>query len=203
MAWRIVGGIGGWLASLAPLVVVNALALVTAISPDVISLAGGAALIVGIALGGLTAGLLGGKRGAWGGTVAGAIAAVLFAASLIGLVYALHAQHQLPNLVELHLLRAIGAIGFIACLILAVAAGVGVLAGGRQARMAAERAPVAPPARMPGRRPAAPPYVRPGEGAWPPHDPARMSQHAQPGYRGQRDSRPSRESQSRERSSRW
>lgn len=213
MAWRIIGGVAGWLASLAPLVVVNALALVTTISPEVISIAGGAGLIVGIALGGLTAGLLGGKRDAgWGGAIAGAIAAALFAATLIGLIFALRAQQQLPNLLAMHLVRAIGAVGFIACLIMAVAAGVGILAGGRQARLADERAPVAQPARMPGRQPSgpvSPPYTRPGFGGAPPRESARLSRPAQPtqptppGFRGQRDSRPTTESRSRERSSRW
>lgn len=205
MAWRIVGGLGGWLASLAPLIVVNALSLVTTISPDVISIAGGAGLIAGIALGGLIAGLLGGKRGAgWGGAVAGAIAAALYSATLIGLMYALRAQSQLPYLLALHPVRTMGAIGFVACLVMALAAGVGAMIGSRQARRAAERTSVAQSGRPSGQRPSgpvSPPYMRPGESG----RPSRVSRPAQPPVpvqRGPRESRPG-ATGSRERSSRW
>jgi len=210
MAWRIFGGLGGWLASLAPLVIVNALALITAIGPGDLPIAGGAALIVGIALGGLIAGLLGGKRGDWGGAVAGAIAAALFAATLIGMMYVLRAQHQLPYLLELHPVRTMGAIGFVACLVLAVAAGVGAVTSSRQARIAAERTPARPPARPSGQRPpgpVSPPYTRPGENGRPPRESARYSRPPQPtppGQRAPRDSRSrAKESDTRERSSRW
>ena len=134
MAGRIVGGLSGWLVSLAPLVIVNVVALITVLDPGVITLAGGAGLLLGIALGGVTAGLLGGRRGGggWGGFVAGALAAALFAATLIALLYLLKAEHQAPYLLALHPLRTIGAIGFVASLVMVVAASVGALAGRRQ-----------------------------------------------------------------------
>ena len=95
---RIAGGaMAGWLLSLAPLIVVNALSLTNgAVDPSSTALAGAGALALGIALGGLAAGLIGGRRG---GAIAGAIAGALYAASLIGLMYALRAQGNLPNLV--------------------------------------------------------------------------------------------------------
>ena len=208
MAWRIVGGLGGWLASLAPLVVVNALALVTTISPEVISIAGGAGLIAGIALGGLTAGLLGARRGAgWGGTVAGAIAAALVTATLLGLMYVLRARDQLPYLLALHPVRTIVAIGFVACLLMAVAAGVGAFAGSRQERRAewslASRS-------SSGRQPSGPvsgSSTRPNADGRAPRESARLSRPAQPPLppqRGPRESRPGAAgSYTRERSSRW
>lgn len=197
MAWRIVGGLSGWLVSLAPLVIVNVLALVTAISPGLVSIAGGAGLALGIALGGLTAGLLGARRGGagWGGAIAGAIAAALVAGTLIAIMYGLRAQHQLPYLLALHPIRALGAIGFIACLVMAVATLAGSLAGRRQARRAARRAAqaqVARPQSVSGQRPAGPasqPYTRP-------------ERPSQRNSRDPRDGRYPAESYTRERSSR-
>ena len=196
MAWRIVGGLSGWLMSLAPLVIVNVLALVTAINPGLVPIAGGAGLGLGIALGGLTAGLLGARRGGagWGGSIAGAIAAALVAGTLIAIMYGLRAQHQLPYLLALHPIRAMGAIGFIACLVMGVAALVGALSGRRQAHRAeltTQAALAARPARVPsGQRPAGPtsqPYAHP----------------ERPSQRNPRDSRYPAESHTRERSSRW
>lgn len=192
MAWRIVGGLSGWLVSLAPLVIVNVLALVTAINPGFVPIAGGAGLGLGIALGGLTAGLLGARRGGagWGGSIAGAIAAALVAGTLIAIMYGLRAQHQLPYLLALHPIRAMGAIGFIACLVMGVAALVGALSGRRQTRHAARAALAARPKGVSDRRPAgsaSQPYARP----------------ERPSQRNPRDSRYPAESHTRERSSRW
>ncbi len=140
MAWRIIGGLSGWLLSLAPLVLVNVMAFTHLIQPADTPLAGGAALLAGIALGGIVAGLLGGRRGGgWGGTVAGMIAGVLFAGSLIGLMYRLRAQNVLPYLLALHPVRAMGAIGFVACILMIVAAGFGLVSGRHAERVAVER----------------------------------------------------------------
>lgn len=137
MAWRIVGGVVGWLASLTPLVIVNIPVIATAMDPGMVPLAGGAALALGIALGGALAGLLGGRRGAgWGGTLAGALASLLFAATLIALGHYLDAQSKLPNLIHLHPVRAMVAVGFVACLIMVVAAVSGALSGRRRERLA-------------------------------------------------------------------
>lgn len=208
MAGRIIGGLSGWLISLAPLILVNALTLVTALSPDLIPIAGGASLIAGIALGGLAAGLIGGRRGdGWGGVVAGGIAAALFAASLIGLMYLLRAQHVLPYLLEQHPVRAMGAIGFVACLVVALAAGVGAFSARRSNQMAAERAAALRTRSASGRQPSGPTpqqYPRSGPYSGPPRSPM-----PPPHYRGPRESDPyapprqPRERSSREQSSRW
>lgn len=205
---RITGGLVGWLVSLAPLVLVNALAFATVLSPDVIPIAGGAALIAGIALGGLAAGLVGSRRGdGWGGVVASAFAATLFAASLVGLMYLLRARHVLPYLLEEHPVRADAAIGFVALLVLAVGAGVGLFSANRSQRLAGERAATAQGSRPMERRPSGPashPYPRSGAMSGPPRPPAPPQ-----GYRGPRESGPyakdsrSREQSSHEQSSRW
>lgn len=209
MAWRIVGGLSGWLVSLAPLVIVNILAFVTVIDPGMTPIAGGVGLILAIALGGLTAGLLGGKRGGGtGGAIAGAIASALFTASLVALMYRLRAQGQLPYLLALHPLRAMGAIGFIACLLLGVAVMAGASAGRRQARHWEQSANAAQPARMAERRPSAPsghasrPNARPGAGATL-AQPRSASRPAQRDQRDQRDQRHAAETHARGRSSRW
>ena len=212
MAWRIVGGIVGWVASLAPLVIVNLLAFTTAIDPGMIPLAGGAALILSVTLGGLLAGLLGGKRGAtWGGTLAGAITAILFAATLIALMYDLRARGQLPYLLALHPIRAMGAIGFVACLIMGAAALVGGLSGRRRARLAARvwsqsaRTPVASsgrPSQPRAYRAPSQPTGTPsgGYGAPEPRDGSGRSGQRPPSQSAPRDRG---ESYSRERTPRW
>jgi hypothetical protein len=211
MVWRIVGGLGGWLGSLAPLVIVNLLAFTTAIDPGLLSIAGGVALAVGVALGGLLAGLLGGKRGAgWGGVMAGAIAAVLFAATLAALMYALRAQNDLPYLLALHPLRALGAIAFLACLVAGMAALVGAISGRRRearwqaqlARASARTTPRGPSQPYPHPGPPQPPYS--GRGSYPsrssgaPPGPQPGSQRPAPSTTRSRS-----ESHARERSPRW
>jgi hypothetical protein len=192
MAWRIVGGLGGWLGSLAPLVIVNILAFTTAIDPSLIPIAGGVALLLGIALGGSLAGLLGGKRGAgWGGVMAGAIAAALLAGTLIALGVYLRAQGQLPYLLALHPIRTVGAVGFIGCLVIGIAALVGAVARRREAPHATAAASVAAP------RPYPPSGVQ--------RAPSRPMSPSQPSQRGgaARETRRIAESRPRERSPRW
>lgn len=205
MSWRIMGGLGGWLGSLAPLVIVNLLAFTTAIDPGALSIAGGVALVVGVALGGLLAGLLGGKRGAgWGGTLAGVIAAILFAATLVALMYILRAQNNLPYLLALHPIRALGAIAFLAGLVAGVAALVGAFSGRRrEARWQAQLARAS--ARTTPRRPSQP-YARPGAAQPPYTDRDAYPSGPRPGL-SQRQSpataRSRSESHARERSPRW
>lgn len=200
MAWRIVGGLGGWLGSLAPLVIVNILAFTTALDPSVIPIAGGVALLLGIALGGALAGLLGGKRGAgWGGAIAGAIAATLLAGTLIALGLYLRAQDQLPYLLALHPIRTVGAIGFIACLVMVIGALVGAVTGSREEPRAAVAASVA--ARRPAMsasRPYPPSGVQRG-----PSRPVAPSQPSPRGAGASRETRRIAESRPRERSPRW
>ncbi len=205
MSWRIMGGLGGWLGSLAPLVIVNLLAFTTAIDPGALSIAGEVALVVGVALGGLLAGLLGGRRGAgWGGVMAGAIAAILFAATLVALMYILRAQNNLPYLLALHPIRALGAIAFLAGLVAGVAALVGAFSGRRrEARWPAQLARAS--ARTTPRRPSQP-YARPGAAQPPYTDRDAYPSGPRPGL-SQRQSpataRSRSESHARERSPRW
>ncbi len=197
MAWRIIGGLSGWLLSLAPLALVNALAFTHLIQPADTPLAGGAALLAGIALGGIVAGLLGGRRGGgWGGTVAGMIAGALFAGSLIGLMYLLLAQNVLPYLLALHPVRAMGAIGFVACILMIVAAGFGLVSGRRAERMAVEQMAAAQRTVRSGSQPRSPQQ--------PQQQAQRPAHYSQP--RDARDPRyATRNAQepSRERTSRW
>jgi hypothetical protein len=197
--WILVGGLCGWLVSLAPLIGVNALAYTVAVSPGLIPIMGAVGLLLAIALGGLTAGLLGGRSGGvWNSALAGLLAAMLFAGSLIVLINTLSARHELPYLLVYHAIRTRVAIGFIACLLLAVAAGVGAIFARRE-RIAEETKRSRP------RRPSDPapqPYTRSGMGdAGRP--PVRGSQPT-PGYRGPRERAPyEAERHSREGTPRW
>ncbi len=201
--WGLIGGLCGWLVSLAPLVGVNALAYTVALSPSLIPIMGAGGLLLAIALGGLTAGLLGGRGGGvWDSGLAGLIAAALFAGSLIAFIKVLGAQDALPNLLVEHPIRTQVAVGFIACLILAVATGVGAFFAQRRERIAEQAE------RMRQRRPSGPgqqPYSRAGMGVTS-RPPARGSQ-PMADYRDPRDPReraPSgAERQSRERTPRW
>lgn len=131
MIARVAGGaLAGWLLSLAPLVVVDALSLTSGvIDPSSTALVGALALSLGIALGGLAAGLIGGRHGG----VAGSIAGALFAACLIALMYTLRAQGKLPNLVAMHPVRTMGALAFIGALLAGVALLASALMGLRSA----------------------------------------------------------------------
>ncbi|HEX9037817.1 MAG TPA: hypothetical protein VF808_12600 [Ktedonobacterales bacterium] len=177
MVARIAGGVvAGWILSLTPLIVVNALSLTSsAVDPSSTAVVGIVALGVGIALGGLGAGLIGGRRG---GAIAGAIAGALNAASLIALKYLLRAQGALPNLVAQHPVRSMGALVFIGALVAGVALGVSALLGLRER----EERPSATPLRQPTSVSTAPRQSGPGypgdprgappqwrnEGAWAP-----------------------------------
>lgn len=173
MAWRILGGLSGWLVSLAPIVAVNVLAFTGVISPNDVAIAGGLALLLGIALGSWLAGALGGRSGpGLGGVVAGVITAALFSGTLIGVMYLLRAQHQLPYLLALHPIRTTGAIGFVACLILCVAAVSGAASSRRAERRAVEQMAAAQRAYGVASQPRA----RQPEGSRPMRDPRRVSE---------------------------
>jgi hypothetical protein len=130
MVARIAGGaVAGWLLSLAPLIIINALSLNSGIvDPSSTALAGAGALALGIALGGVAAGLIGGRRG---GAGAGAISGAIVTASLIAFKFALQAQNNLPNLVEQHPIRTYGALVFIGALVASVALVTAILTGRR------------------------------------------------------------------------
>lgn len=161
--WGLIGGLGGWLLSLVPLVGVNALAYTITVSPDLIPIMGASGLLLAIVLGGLAAGMLGGRGGGvWDSALAGLIAAALFAGSLREFINILSGRNELPNLVADHLIRTEVAIGFIACLMLAVAVGAGAFFARRRQRIAeeAERMRQRRPPSGPGQQP----YPRAGMG---------------------------------------
>ncbi|HEY7975095.1 MAG TPA: hypothetical protein VID72_07115, partial [Ktedonobacterales bacterium] len=196
-----IGGLSGWLTSLAPLVIVNLLALAGVMDPSFTPIAGGVALALGIVLGGLLAGLCGGRRGAgWGGTVAGALAATLFGATLIGLGVLLWARHQLPYLLALHPIRAMGAVGFVGCLVMGVAAVTGALSARRRERRAVAQMAAARRSRGTSQQPPLRQRERNGsvrDADWP-SQPTRQTPHTNP-----RDPRHTAESQARERAPHW
>ena len=131
---RIVAGIVGWLLSILPLVVVNGLGYANLLDTQEAVLAGAAALLGGIALGGAAAGLLGGRQGRArpGGvgdaTIAGLLAALLFAATLSGVVLTANALQISPAIVAEHPIRIGLVIVFLAALLLMSALASGVLA---------------------------------------------------------------------------
>lgn len=144
MAARFWGGIAGWLAAVLPLLAVNALDYFGIYYfPDPV-IAGLLALVGGLLLGGIVAALLGKRRGGVpGAATSGALAAILYAASLIGLLYASRASDALPSLITQHPLRVSAAILFFAALLLLVSLVTAVLTAGR----AAEATPAALDAR--------------------------------------------------------
>lgn len=199
--WGLIGGLGGWLLSLVPLIGINALAYMIVISPGLIPIIGASGLLLAIVLGGLMAGLLGGRGGGvWDSALAGLIAGALLFGSLRELINVLSARNELPYLIANHLLRTEIAIGFIACLILAVAVGAGAFFARRRERIAEEAARMRQQRRPSG--PGQQSYPHTGmDGASRP--PVRASQPA-PDYRDPRERTPyGAERQSRERTPRW
>lgn len=159
MAARIWGGIAGWLVAILPLLAVNALEYFGIYYfPDPV-LAGLAALIAGLALGGIVAALVGKQRGGMpGAVISGVLAAILYSVSLIGLLFAARSLDALPALITGHPLHVSAAILFFAALMLLVSLVTGALTGG--ASVETEPAVSYPPrtplsASSPGRRPPA------------------------------------------------
>lgn len=134
MAARIWGGIAGWLVAILPLLAVNALEYFSIYYfPDPV-LAGLAALVAGLALGGIVSALVGKRRGGMPGAVtSGVLAAVLYSVSLIGLLFAARSLDALPALITGHPLRVSAAILFFAALMLLVSLVTGALTGGASA----------------------------------------------------------------------
>ena len=179
MGTRIFGGIAGWLLGVVPLVAVNAVDYFGIYYfPDPF-LAGAIALVAGLLVGGVTAGVIGGRThgGAGGAGMTGMIAAVLYAVSVIALMEAARAFDALPFAVTEHPLRVSLGILFLAALLLLVALVTGVFVG-RSAELpatptnnaagrsqAARRASAPSAVRQPGAaRYGAPPYAQPRYG---------------------------------------
>ena len=106
MRARILGGLAGWIVGALPLVIVNLVGFAGSLSPDQAALAGAIGLIGGVILGGAIAGFTGGRSGAVGGALlSGGIAALLYVASVAGLLFVADTQGALPNIILAHPIR--------------------------------------------------------------------------------------------------
>lgn len=195
MAARIWGGIAGWLAAVVPLLAVNALDYFGIYYfPDPV-IAGLVALVAGLLLGGIVAALAGrGRTGTSGVAISAAIAAILYSASLIGLLYASRATDAPPSLLTQHPVRVSAAILFFAALLLLVA----LVTGALTAQRTPQSEPVAPypqrsavPASGPNRRSPTPYPSAPGRSPYGPPSGAPGRLPSSPGLRdGNGNTRP-------------
>ena len=113
---RVAGGIAGWLIGLLPLIAVNIAGNAGALSADDAVLAGAAALLGGLLLGGIIAGAVGGRPtrtrsgGVTGAFISGGIAALLYAVALIALVIGAGRAEAAPQIVAEHPIRMSAAV---------------------------------------------------------------------------------------------
>lgn len=132
---RYLGGLYGWLASMAPLIVINGMGYVGLLNSQEAALAGAAALLGGPLLGGVVAGYYAGapSRREPGGmasaAVAGGVASALYLAGVAGLLIAATQLGALPQIIADHPIRAGTAVVFLALILLAVAVAVGAWSG--------------------------------------------------------------------------
>jgi len=136
MRW-IVGGIAGWLAAMAPLLGVNIAGYANVFDSNTAVIAGGAALLGSILLGGLVTGLIAGRSssaragGALATLPAGILAAFLYIISLIMVVMVAIRVGAAPTVVAEHPLRISGAVVCLGAILLGMSLLVGVLTGKR------------------------------------------------------------------------
>src|SRR5690349_15870086 len=136
MRW-IVGGIAGWLAAMAPLLGVNIAGYANVFDSNTAVIAGGAALLGSILLGGLVTGLIAGRPssaragGALATLPAGILAAFLYVISLITVVMVAIRVGAAPTVVAEHPLRISGAVICLGAILLGMSLLVGVLTGKR------------------------------------------------------------------------
>ena len=136
MRW-IVGGIAGWLAAMAPLLGVNIAGYANVFDSNTAVIAGGAALLGSILLGGLVTGLIAGRSssarngGALATLPAGILAAFLYVISLITVVMVAIRVGAAPTVVAEHPLRISGAVVCLGAILLGMSLLVGVLTGKR------------------------------------------------------------------------
>jgi hypothetical protein len=134
MGRRVIGGIAGWIIGALPLIAVN-LATYVGLYIDNPVLAGATALLGGLLLGGITAGLIGGRTsrvvsgGAIGAGVSGGISALLYAVTIIALVIFAPSLGGLTSFPVDQLVHVIIAVLFCAALLLGISMLTGVLAG--------------------------------------------------------------------------
>lgn len=140
MRYRMLGGLLGWLVALLPLAAVNLAHLAALFSFQESVLAGGIAIVIGLLLGGVVAGLMGGRQrptcqgGSVGGAGAGGFAALLYLVTVFVLLAVASYANSTPLLLQDDLrgvLWMLTALAFIALLFIAIATGAGALAGRR------------------------------------------------------------------------
>jgi hypothetical protein len=193
-----VAGVIGWLAGTLPLVVVNIASSENLLDQRKSVIWGVFALLVGIALGAGTAGYFGarspqstrlarGEResaGLTGAGLAGGLAALLYIATLMGMMIGSARLEIAPALIAVHPIRVTMAIVCLAALLVALALAVGALVS-RYAPIpeATERMPAPPPgarARAPYSQPARPAPPAPSAPRGPYAPPAGTSRPAPP-----------------------
>ncbi|HKW19813.1 MAG TPA: hypothetical protein VJO13_00440 [Ktedonobacterales bacterium] len=139
MRW-IAGGIAGWLAAMAPLLGVNIAGYANVFDSNTAVIAGAAALLGSILLGGLVTGLIAGRSsstrvgGALATLPAGILAAFLYIISLITVVMVAIRVGAAPTVVAEHPLRISGAVVCLGAILLGMSLLVGVLTGKRTVR---------------------------------------------------------------------
>lgn len=136
MRW-IVGGIAGWLAAMAPMLGVNIAGYANVFDSSTAVIAGAAALLGSILLGGLVTGLIAGRSslarmgGALATLPAGILAAFLYIISLITVVMVAIRVGAAPTVVAEHPLRISGAVVCLGAILLGMSLLIGVLTGKR------------------------------------------------------------------------
>lgn len=144
MRW-IAGGVAGWFAAVAPLLGVNIAGYANVFDTETAVIAGAAALVGGILLGGIVAGLVAGRASAQraGGATAtlpaGGAAGALYVISLVSVVVVATRMNAAPAVVVDHPIRITVAILCLGAILLGVALLVGMLVG----RFGATPAPAA------------------------------------------------------------
>lgn len=170
MLYRMLGGLLGWVVALLPLAAVNLANLAALFSFQEEVLAGGLAIVIGLLLGGATAGLVGGRQrsayqgGAVGGAAAGGFAALLYLATLFVLLALASFANSEPLLLQDGLLGALWtltALAFVALLFVACATAGGALAGRRAPK--ARRVPGSAMHGSTTARQPIPPRIAPGQ----------------------------------------
>lgn len=141
MARRIVAGILGGVVGVLPLVLVNllvnaggALGGLETVAAENAAALGIMALLGGVLVGGMLAGWLAGREGgAPAAGLSGAVAALLYAVTVILVVVGGARQGWGPSVAAIHPIRVSAAILLVACLLLGVALTTGALTGRRAA----------------------------------------------------------------------
>lgn len=150
MRYRVLGGLLGWVAAVLPLAAFNFASLTAIFNFQESVLAGGLAIAIGLLLGGVVAGLIGGRQrrgyqgGAIGGAGAGGFAALFYLLTLFALLAIASIAESEPLLVQdgLGAVWSLATLAFVALLIVAIATAAGALAGRRAPRVSgAGRAP--------------------------------------------------------------